>query len=80
VKLTITEIRIDVADITLFPAIEWKPILDELHAVHLPGLYQTDKRMGVNIIHGKVHAYIYRTPEMPPEPEIRAILKRHGIE
>lgn len=79
-KLTITEERIDVIGVPIFPAVKWEPILDELKSVHLPGLYQTDKRMGVNIVNGKVHAYIYRTAEMPPEPEIRAIFKRHGVE
>jgi hypothetical protein len=79
-KLAITEERIDVTDIPHFPKIDWKLILDELKSVHLPGLYPAGKRMGANIVDGRPYAYIYRTAEMPPESEIRAILKRHGIE
>jgi hypothetical protein len=79
-KLTITEARIDVTDIPFFPAIDWSAILDELKSVHLPGLYQAGSRMGASMVDGKVHAYIYRTAEMPPESEIRAIFKRHGVE
>ena len=78
-KITIHEERIDVAEIPVFPKIDWEPILTELKAEHLPGLYQQGKRMGVNMIDGKIHAYIYRTDKTPPEAEILQVLKRHGV-
>jgi hypothetical protein len=36
--------------------------------------------MGINIVDGRLHAYIDRTGKTPPEAEILEILKRHGIE
>ncbi|MCU1239820.1 MAG: hypothetical protein JWO71_546 [Candidatus Acidoferrum typicum] len=35
--------------------------------------------MGMNIVDGRLHAYIYRTDKTPPEADILEILKRHGI-
>ena len=78
-KITIHPDRIDITEIPLHDGIEWNPILDELKAEHLPGFYQAEKRMGVSGVAGQTHVYIYRTDKTPPEPEIRAILKRHGI-
>ena len=72
-KLTITDIRIDVIDIPLFPRIDWEPILNELKSVHLPRKYLAGHRMWLDSpVDGKMNAYIYRTDEMPAEPEIRA--------
>jgi len=80
VKATIQNGMIDFSEIPLFPRIQWDSILDELKAEHLPGLYQTGKRMGVAIVDGRLRAYVHLTDEMPAEPEIFEILKRHGIE
>lgn len=78
-EVTIHDERIDITEIPLFPKINWEPVLDDLKAEHLPGLYQQGRRMGVNIVDGKTHAYIYRTAKTPAEAEILAILARHGI-
>lgn len=78
-KVAIHTGMIDISEIPMFPAIEWEPILDELNAEHLPGLYQHGRRMGVSIIDGRLRAYIYLTDKTPPEPKILEILERHGI-
>lgn len=77
-KVTIHNGMIGISEIPMFPTIEWEPILDELNAEHIPGLYQRGRRMGVNIIDGRLRAYIYLTDKTPPEPRILEILGRHG--
>jgi hypothetical protein len=54
-------------------------LLNELNAEHIPGWYQEGKRMGVSVIEGKAHVFIYRTANMPPEAKILEILDRYGI-
>jgi hypothetical protein len=66
-KITIHGGMIDVTEIPVYPPIEWKPILDELKAEHIPGLYQQGKRMGVSIVSGRLRVYIYLTDKMPSE-------------
>ena len=78
-KVTIHNGMIDINEIPMYPPIKWEPILDELKAEHIPGLYQQGKRMGVSIVNGKIRAYIYLTDKTPPESEILEILNRHGI-
>ena len=78
-KIIVCHDRIDITEIPLNHRIKWEPVLDELRAMHLPGLYQEGKRMGVSVVDGQVHAYIYRTDKTPPEEEIRKILQKHGI-
>jgi len=78
-KVTIHNERIDITELPLGNRIQWNPILDELKSEHRPGVYQHGKRMGMNIINGMLHAYIYRTDKTPPESEILEILNRHGI-
>lgn len=78
-KVTIHDGMIDVSEIRMYPPIKWEPILDELKAEHIPGLYQQGKRMGVSIVNDRIRAYIYLTDRTLPEPEILEILKRHGI-
>jgi hypothetical protein len=60
--------------------IDWEVLLDELKAEHLPGRYRPGERMGLTITSPGVWIYIYRTEKTPPEPAIREILKKHGIE
>jgi hypothetical protein len=79
-KVTIHEERIDITELPIDDRIDWDSVLNELKAEHIPGAYQTGRRMGVTIMSGKAHAFIYRTDKTPPEPTIREILKRHGIE
>jgi len=78
-KVTIHNERIDITELPLGNRIQWNPILDELKSEHRPGVYQPGKRMGMSIVNGKLHAYIYRTPKTPPDSEILEILNRHGI-
>jgi len=79
-RITISEKRIDVADIPLNMRIAWDQVLDELNAPRVPGLYQIGKRIGEKIIDGKTSVYFYRSGMMPRESEILEILKRHGVE
>ena len=78
-KITIQNERIDITELPLSNRIQWNPTLDELKSEHVPRLYQRGKRMGMNIVDGRLHAYIYRTDKTPPEADILEILKRHGI-
>jgi hypothetical protein len=77
--VTIREDSIDITEIPLNQHIEWESLLNELKAEHIPGWYQDGKRMGSSIVEGKVHVFIYRTANMPPEAKILEIFKRHGI-
>jgi len=54
-------------------------MLDELKSEHRPGVYQHGKRMGMSIVNGMLHAYIYRTAKTPPDSEILEILNKYGI-
>ena len=78
-KVAIHNGMIDVSEIPLYPPIRWEPILDELSAEHIPGLYQHGRRMGVSIENGRLRAYVYLTDRTPTEPKILEILERHGI-
>jgi hypothetical protein len=60
--------------------IDWEALLDELKAEHLPGRYRPGERMGLTITSHGVWICIYRTDKTPPEPAIREVLKRHGLE
>jgi len=70
---------IDIIEIPLNQHIEWESLLNELQAEHIPGWYQDGKRMGMSLVQGKAHVFIYRTPNMPPEAEILKILASYGI-
>jgi hypothetical protein len=78
-KVIIHSERIDITELPLGNRIQWNSLLDELKSGHHPGVYQHGKRMGTSIVEGKLHAYIYRTANTPPESEILEILNRHGI-
>ena len=77
--ITIRGDSIDITEIPLNHHIELESLLTELNAEHIPGWYQEGKRMGVSMVEGKAHVFIYRTAKTPPEPQILEILKRHGI-
>jgi hypothetical protein len=79
VKLTIHPDRIDVTELRAQHGIDWKTVLDKLKAEHIPGFYQNGQRMGVNIVNGRFHAYIYRTPKTPSEVEIIKIFRAYGV-
>jgi len=77
--ITIRGDSIDITEIPLNHHIEWESLLTELNAEHIPGWYQDGKRMGVSMVDGKAHVFIFRTVKTPPEPQILEILKRYGI-
>jgi hypothetical protein len=57
----------------------WEPLLDELQAVHMPGLTPAGKRLMVAVgPTGRIDAFIYRTG-MPDEDVIR-VLGKYGID
>ena len=77
--ITIRGDSIDITEIPLNRHIEWESPLDDLNAEHIPGWYQEGKRMGVSVVDGKAHVFIYRTANMPSEAKILEILGRCGI-
>jgi len=77
--VTIRGDSIDITEIPLNQLVEWESLLNELKAEHIPGWYQDGKRMGVSVVGGKAHVFIYRTAKTPPEPQILEILKWYGI-
>jgi hypothetical protein len=77
--ITIRGDSIDITEIPLNQHIEWESLLNELNAEHIPGWYQDGKRMGVSLVQGKAHVFIYRTADMPAEAKIIEILGRYGI-
>ncbi len=78
-KVTIHSERIDIIELPLGNRIQWNSVLDELKSEHRPGVYQHGKRMGMSIVNGMLHAYIYRTAKTPPDSEILEILNKYGI-
>jgi hypothetical protein len=68
--ITIRGDSIDITEIPLSQHIEWESLLNELKGEHIPGWYQDGKRMGVSVVEGKAHVFIYRTASMPPEAKI----------
>jgi hypothetical protein len=77
--ITIRGDSIDITEIPVNQHIEWESLLNELNAEHIPGWYQEGKRMGVSVVEGKAHVFIYRTANMPPEVKILEILELYGI-
>jgi hypothetical protein len=77
--ITIRGDSIDITEIPLSHHIEWEFLLNELNAEHIPGWYPDGKRMGVSVVDGKAHVFIYRTANMPPEAKTLEILGRYGI-
>jgi hypothetical protein len=71
--------RIDIEGASGVAKDSWEPLLDELKAIHMPGLTPTGKRLMVAVNpSGRVDAFIYRTG-MPDEAVVR-ILQKHGID
>jgi hypothetical protein len=57
----------------------WEPLLDDLKAVHMPGLTLTGKRLMVAVgPTGRIDAFVYRTGQAD-EVVIR-VLEKYGIE
>lgn len=77
-KATIQNGAIQFSEIPHFPKFQWAPLLDELKAEHVPGLYQAGQRMHVAIVDGKVCTCVYLT-DKPSQSKILEILGRHGI-
>ena len=71
--------RIDIEGATGLAQESWEPMLDELKAVHMPGLTQTGRRMmGVVGPSGRMDAFIYRTGMT--DAEVFRVLEKYGIE
>jgi hypothetical protein len=71
--------RIDIEGANGVSKDSWEPLLDELKAVHMPGLTPTGKRLMVAVNpSGRVDAFIYRTG-MADDAVIR-VLEKYGIE
>jgi hypothetical protein len=71
--------RIDIEGASGVAKDSWKPLLDELKAVHMPGLTPPGERMLIAPCpSGREDAFIFRTG-MAEEDVIR-ILQKYGIE
>ena len=71
--------RIDLEGAGAIAKKTWEPLLDDLEAVHMPGLTPPGKRIMVAANpRGRVDAFIYRTG-MTDEDVIRA-LEKYGID
>lgn len=71
--------RIDIEGADGIAKETWEPLLDDLKAVHTPGLTPTGKRLMVaGSPGGRVDAFIYRTG-MADEDVIR-VLEKYGID
>jgi hypothetical protein len=73
-RLIIGGERIEVTGIPVAKEIDWKSILDELKAEHLPGFYRPSRRMEQGVSDGLMYVRIYRTEKTPTEEVIREIL------
>jgi hypothetical protein len=71
--------RIDIEGSSAIARETWEPLLDDLKAVHMPGLTPTGKRLTVAVgPTGRIDAFIYRTG-MADEEVIR-VLGKYGID
>ncbi|MGA8025345.1 MAG: hypothetical protein WCC18_14605 [Candidatus Acidiferrales bacterium] len=71
--------RIDIEGSNGVPKDSWEPLLDELKAVHTPGLTPTGKRMMVALgPSGRIDAFIYRTGM--PDADVVRVLEKYGID
>lgn len=71
--------RIDIEGSSEIERETWEPLLDDLKAVHMPGLTPTGKRAMVAVgPTGRIDAFIYRTG-MSDEDVIR-VLEKYGID
>jgi hypothetical protein len=57
----------------------WEPLLNDLKAVHMPGLTPPGKRLMVaGNPGGRVDAFIYRTGQ--PDEDVIRVLEKYGID
>jgi hypothetical protein len=71
--------RIDIEGANGVAKDSWEPLLDELKAVHMPGLTPMGKRMMVAVNpSGRVDAFIYRTGML--DEDVVCVLEKYGIE
>jgi hypothetical protein len=71
--------RIDIKGSSGIARETWEPLLDDLKAVHMPGLTPTGKRMMVAVgPTGRIDAFIYRTGLS--DEEVLRVLEKHGID
>jgi hypothetical protein len=71
--------RIDIEGAAGISEFSWEPLLDELQAIHMPGITPPGKRLAVSVSpRGRINVVIYRTG-LSQEDIIR-ILAKYGIE
>jgi hypothetical protein len=71
--------RIDIEGAGSVPNELWEPLLDDLKALHMPGLVPNGKRMMVATgPSGRVDAFIYRTGQT--DVDVVRVLGKYGIE
>jgi hypothetical protein len=71
--------RIDIEGSANIPKESWEPLLDDLKAVHIPGLTPTGKRLMVAVgPTGRIDAFIYRTGQ--PDEDVIRVLAKYGID
>jgi hypothetical protein len=71
--------RIDIEGSSGIAKESWEPLLDDLKAVHIPGLTPTGKRLTVAVgPTGRIDAFIYRTG-MSNE-DVILVLEKYGID
>jgi hypothetical protein len=71
--------RIDIEGSNGIAKETWEPLLNDLKAIHMPGLTPTGKRLMVAVgPTGRIDAFIYRTGL--PDEEVIRVLEKYGID
>jgi hypothetical protein len=71
--------RIDIEGSNAIARESWERLLDDLKAVHMPGLTPTGKRLMVAVgPTGRIDAFIYRTGML--DEDVIRVLRKYGIE
>ena len=71
--------RIDIEGSSGVAKETWEPLLDDLKAVHIPGLTPTGKPLMAAVgPTGRINAFIYRTGQ--PDEDVIRVLEKDGIE
>jgi hypothetical protein len=71
--------RIDIEGSGAIAKETWEPLLDDLKAVHIPGLTPTGKRLMVAVgPAGRIDAFIYRTGMS--DGDVIRVLEKYGID
>jgi len=72
-------IRIDIEGSGGIAKDSWEPLLDDLKAIHMPGLTPTGKRLMVAVgPTGRIDTFIYRTGMT--DDDVISVLGKYGID